>query len=138
MCRKKHATGSRVDNHLSSQFCKSSARIHFVAWKITRTSKQTHIYTHSHIHMCISVCMYTYNGHPNFKVNELREIWASTSPLSLPSSYGCRKFKTLAQRCVVFLTVVSECEECSLLNKDRSLAMLLQSKHHGIMSPEVL
>jgi hypothetical protein len=54
---KKHATGSRVDNRLSCQFCKSSARIHFVAWKITQRNKQTHIYTPSYIYIYMYVCV---------------------------------------------------------------------------------
>ena len=60
--------------------------------------------------------MYTYNEHPNFQVRELREIRASTSPLSLPSSYGRWKVKTLGQSYVVFLIVVGACEKCSVLN----------------------
>ena len=88
--------------------------------------------------VCVSVCMYMYKEHPNFQVRKLKDICANTSPLSLPSSYGRWNVKTLGQSCFVFLTVVGACEKCSVLNKQRTFALLLQSKHHGSMSLEVL
>jgi len=106
-----------------------------------QANKHTYIYTHSHVYVCVCVykCMYVYVQRAStFQVRELMETWASTSPLSLPSFYGRWNVKTLGQPCVVFLKAVCACEKCSELNKERALAMLLQSKHHGNMSPKVL
>ena len=107
-----------------------------------QANKHTYMHTQSYIYVyvykCMYVCMYTYKEHPSFQVRKLREIWASKSPLRLPSSDGRWNVKTLRQSCVVFLPVVSECEKCSVLNEERALAMPLQSKHHGNMSPKVL
>jgi len=101
-----------------------------------QANKHTYIYIYIYIHTqsCIYIyiykCMYVYvQTASNFQARELRETWTSTSPLSLPSSYGRWNVKTLGQPCVVFLTVVGACEKCSVLNKERALAMLLQIKN---------
>jgi hypothetical protein len=116
MCRKKHATESRVDNRLSSQFFKTSARIHFVAWEIKWTNKQTHIYKHTviyiyiYIYMCVCVCVCVWRyvcirikNIPNFKCANLGKYEPIPLHWAYPLLIGAGTLRLLAIHALCFL-----------------------------------
>lgn len=108
------------------------------------TYMRAHTYVHTHAHMCMHTHrhIYTYmcvcicvRSVPMITCANLGKYEPILVCRVYPLHIGGGKLDSRPPSCVVFLTAVGACEKCCLLNKESSLAMRLQSKHHGNMPP---